>query len=98
MDHILSSDEIQDARNKISSFSSRIEEIKGHITTIIDLFESDSSVQSFYASGHFGKTNQEELAHIRDAIVRYEEVINGEGQLVDVTMEFLNHQQERVDQ
>ena len=57
-------------------------------------FNSNSIVQSFYASGNYGKYNQERIEKVMSALSKYMETIsNGPGSLCDETRKFLEKQE-----
>lgn len=87
---------IQNDKSILNHINQNISEAKANLELIINKFESDPTVQSFYESGNFGKENQERLARLRDGIVKYEQSINGSGALVPLTKTFLEEQEERV--
>lgn len=71
-DHILNADEINNASGNVTDFSRYVEETKTNLQTVITLFESEPSVQSFYVSGNFGNRERDNLRGIVSAIVKYE--------------------------
>lgn len=96
MNHILSEEELQDILNDLSRISKEIAEEKEKIDIIINNFESNPVVESFYASGNFGKSNQETLQELKSYITEYESSINGGGGLVETTKSFVQNQLSRV--
>ena len=87
---------IQDDQARLQRISEDITEAKANLDLIINKFESDPTVQSFYVSGNFGKESQERLIKLRDGLAKYEASINGDGALVPITKSFLDKQEERV--
>lgn len=96
MDHILTEQEINIALNRLSNFSEALVDVKNEIMNIIDHYESDPVVKSFYESGSFGQKEKIELLKVREAIIRYEQSINGNGKLVDVTRDYFKNQLEEL--
>lgn len=96
MDHILSEEEIATILEDLDKISSCINHTKTNLNTVINNFESNPVVESFFASGNFGKINQEALKEIRNCLEEYESCINGDSGLMVVTRNFLQNQQSRV--
>ena len=96
MNHILSEEELQGMLDNLNYFSERIAEAKEELDIIINNFESNPVVESFYVSGNFGKSNQESLQELKSYVTEYEASINGGSGLIETTRSFIQNQLSRV--
>ena len=97
MSKIMDVKTIQDDKNYLKHIKTNLSETKENLELIINKFESDPTVQSFYESGNFGKANQEILTSLRNGIIKYEQSINGDGALIPITETFLEEQEQRLE-
>ncbi len=93
---ILGTGDIDTIREEVTRFGTEVTDYKTHVDKIIDLFNNDATVQSLYESGKFGQTQKENLAAISRALTRYSNVINSDGGLIPATNQFLDSQDDRV--
>ena len=82
----------------LSKYSECIMLAVKELNGVINSFENDETVQSFFVSGHFGKENQERLIALREALIKYSESIHGDGALYPQTKQFLEDQLNRLNQ
>ena len=97
MSKIMDVKTIQDDKTYLKYIKANLSETKENLELIINKFESDPTVQSFYESGNFGKDNQERLTSLRNGIIKYEQSINGDGALIPITETFLEEQEQRLE-
>ena len=93
---MLGTGDIDRTREEVKRFGTEVTDYKTHVDKIIDLFNNDATVQSLYESGKFGQTQKENLAAISSALTKYSNVINSDGGLIPATKQFLDSQDNRV--
>lgn len=95
-EHILSEEEINSLESDVKTYRAETEEARDTLERVINNFESNPVVQSFYESGNFGARNRERLHELLNAMNEYYQIICNDGELVDITTKFLNEQRSRV--
>ena len=97
MDKILSHEEAQEIRGQVNSFSTAVYNTTNAATKVINAFSNEAVVDSFFASGKYGKNEKETMENILKAINNYESVINSDGGLIKQTLNYLDTHTELVD-
>ena len=87
---ILSADDIAYIKRELGDFNETISYCIGCIETITNSFDNEVVVESFYASGKFGKEKQEQVMKLRDALIKYRNVLSDT--LVSETNAYLQRQ------
>lgn len=89
-ERILSESDIREMQEYMASFQKNVKDYYEQMQDSINVFNNNAIVQSFYASGNFGKEMEEELLKIKQGIQRYyEALIDGNG-LVPVTQRVMD--------
>ena len=96
--HILNEDELNSITSSIENIESNLQKEMDNISFIIDNFESNPVVQSFYESGSFGKENQQALIRIKELCEQYIKSIKSDSGLIEVTKEFVRDQLRRIEE
>ncbi len=92
MSKILSEQEIESMQESVKALSSSVEASKQACETVIKSFTNEAIVESFYASGKYGKEEQEEIEKILNAVNKYYNVISSDGGLIAQTNNYLSTQ------
>jgi len=82
---ILSVEQCDKITENLKNFDSAIVDYCTNIEAAIKVFNNDPTVQSFYASGGFGKGMEAKLEEVRIAVKKYYDVISSDGGLIPVT-------------
>lgn len=93
---ILNENLIDEIEDRVEKISEEIAKEKENITNIINLFDNEPVVQSFYESGKFGIDNRNKLQDIKNTIEQYEATINDSNGLYTTTMQFIKEQRSRI--
>ena len=96
LDVIINENAIEELESSVEKISKSITEEKENITKIINLFDNEPVVQSFYQSGKFGIENRNKLQDIKNSIEQYEEAINERDGLYTTTMQYLKEMRTRI--
>ncbi len=92
MAKILSEQEIESMQSSVKSLASSVEDSKKACETVINSFTNEAIVESFYASGKYGKKEKEEIEKILNAVNKYYGVIAADGGLIAQTNSYLSTQ------
>ena len=96
--HILNEDDLNSINSSIENIETMLQQGMDHLNFIIDNFESNPVVQSFYESGSFGKENQQALIRIKELCEQYINSIKSESGLIEISREFVRDQLRRIEE
>ena len=96
--HILNEDDLSSISSEIDYIETYLQREMDCLNFVIDNFESNPVVQSFYESGSFGKENQQALIRIKELYDQYLKSIKSESGLIEVTKEFVRDQLRRIEE
>lgn len=96
--HILNEDDLSEISSDIHYIEQYLQRGIDSLIFVIDNFESNPVVQSFYESGNFGKENQQALIRIKELCEQYIKSIKSESGLIEVTKEFVRDQLRRIEE
>ena len=88
---ILSLDDIESIRSEITQGMIRLQNYTFHLDYFISLFENEEVTQSFFASGNFGKEQQEKIIQLKSVVARLSDKIVND--LEPATSTFLANQE-----
>lgn len=94
---IFSTEECDELIGYLNDFDKNVVECCDDIKKAISIFNNNSTVQSLYASGRFGKGMEEKLAEVESAVRRYYEVISAESGLISSTKLIIAKQRELLE-
>lgn len=94
MNKILSAAECDKVEDTLQEFKQHVTQYVDNINNSIRTFNSNEIVQSFYASGTFGKEMEEELIKIKTGVEKYyDSLVNSNG-LIPVTSRTIQTQRD----
>ena len=88
-EHILSEQDISSIETNLKGYRAKTEITRDTLERVINNFESNPVVQSFYESGNFGARNRDRLHELLNAMNEYYQIICNDGELIDITTKFL---------
>lgn len=91
---ILSQSDCENVMNSLDLFDRNIENYSAELEKAIVTFSTNPIVQSFYASGIYGKGIEEELEKVRNGIRKYYQAISADGGLTKTTKQIISRQME----
>ncbi len=95
---ILSIEELEAIRNSLKVIRDSSDNYLLSIQTVINSFDNQDVVQSFYSSGKFGQAQKERLQEIYKAVQDYTDVITSAHGLIYETTRYTWEQQELREQ
>lgn len=95
---ILSTNEVENMSKNLQTISEAVNNYISNAQKVINSFNEQGIVQSFYASGKFGTKEKEKLTKIANALQKYWEVVgNGEDSMISQTQKYLSRVMENND-
>ena len=95
---ILSVEELNGLSNHLNRLVGYIDQTTTDMRTVINSFNNESIVNSFYASGNYGSDVETKLTGILSALEKYTNVISsGEDSLIAQTQKYIERQIELVE-
>lgn len=89
---ILSEKECSYILDCLSSFNKDVDDYCADIDKSIELFSKIEIVQSFFASGSFGKEMEEELIKVKNSVLKYRDSLTASNGLIPVTKKVVDEQ------
>lgn len=94
---ILSMQDLNEMRENIANFNSRVVEFYSKFDALLKLFEDEAVVQSFYESGFLGSSQKDRLFKLRKSIERYiDGLTDGPDSLIRVIERFIREQMDII--
>lgn len=92
---ILSTSELESMSKNLTTMSEGVNNYIKKTQQVINSFNDQSIVQSFYSSGKFGTKEKERLTKIANALQKYWEVVaNGEDSMISQTQKYISRAME----
>ena len=99
MSKILSREELEDIRSSVDALANGLNDTVDDLNVTINSFNNEQIVNSFYASGNYGTGVKEKLERIKNAVIKYRDVITNENDgLVVQTKKYVDRQISLVDE
>lgn len=87
--------DVENMMNSLEQFSDSIKYYFDEFNTSINKFNNNDIVQSFYASGPFGREKEQTLISLKVALEKYYNIINNDsGALIPITKTLLTKQKD----
>ncbi len=94
---ILNDEDLEVMTRQLNIISRAIEGYYNNTTTVINSFNNEAIVQSFYSSGKFGQEKQNQLKNITEAVKKYWDLIsNADYCLISQTKKFIDSSTTRL--
>ena len=85
---VLQAEDVQKIKDCVDSLAKGISEYQQRMTTVINSFNKEGIVQSFYEVGNFGMAQKEKMQKLLAAINEFYELMNKEKGLIAGTKEY----------